>query len=114
MFVINLLRYLKEGKELTLTKEFVRQIFESGDLAEDIKYLNFDFHGYCGGDKYYNLKVLASKIQSQILEYGWFECSSNSKNATMKQQGVFRTNCLDSLDRTNVVQGVIGLISLQI
>ena len=80
VYVINLLRYLKVGKELNLTTEYVRQIQESGDLNDKIKYLNFDFHGMCGGDKYHNLKVLASKIQEQILDYGWFECSTNSKN----------------------------------
>ena len=30
------------------------------------------------------------------------------------QTGVFRTNCLDSLDRTNVAQSKIGMVILQI
>ena len=29
------------------------------------------------------------------------------------QQGVFRTNCMDCLDRTNVVQSLLAHISLQ-
>ena len=31
----------------------------------------------------------------------------------MKQCGVFRTNCMDCLDRTNVVQGLLALQTLQ-
>lgn len=30
------------------------------------------------------------------------------------QLGVFRTNCLDSLDRTNVGQSKIGMVALQL
>ena len=31
----------------------------------------------------------------------------------MRQSGVFRTNCMDCLDRTNVVQSLIARISLE-
>ena len=31
----------------------------------------------------------------------------------MEQVGVFRVNCMDCLDRTNVVQGLLALESLQ-
>ena len=30
------------------------------------------------------------------------------------QKGIFRTNCLDSLDRTNVAQSKVGLYALQL
>lgn len=30
------------------------------------------------------------------------------------QRGVIRTNCLDSLDRTNVAQSKIGMVALQL
>lgn len=67
VYVINLLRYLKVGKELKLSTEFVRQINECAELRDSIKYVNFDFHGYCGGDRYQNLKVLMAAVQSDVL-----------------------------------------------
>ena len=37
-----------------------------------------------------------------------------SKSVESVQRGVFRTNCLDSLDRTNVAQSKIALVVLQL
>ena len=54
--IINLLRY-NTKREVRITTEYVRQVYESA-YRDQIKFLNFDFHGYCGGDKYQALKVL--------------------------------------------------------
>lgn len=56
VYCINLLRY-KTAREERLTREYVRQVYES-DHKDNIKFLNFDFHHYCGGDKYQALKVM--------------------------------------------------------
>ncbi len=76
--VVNLLRYMKVGKELTLTTEFVRQYLES-EHKDRIRFLNFDFHGYCGGEKYHNLKVMIQYCAKEIAEYGWFVENQSSK-----------------------------------
>lgn len=55
--MINLLRYMKKGKEMIISTEYVRQYLES-ELKDQITFLNFDFHGYCAGEKYHNLKVM--------------------------------------------------------
>ena len=47
---VNLLRF-KTKRELRITTEYVRQVYES-ELKDKIKYLNFDFHGYCGNERY--------------------------------------------------------------
>lgn len=54
---VNLLRF-KTKRELRITTEYVRHVNES-ELKENIKYLNFDFHGYCGNERYQALKVMA-------------------------------------------------------
>jgi hypothetical protein len=59
--IVNLLRF-KKPKEAALTKEFVRHVSES-PLRSDLNVVNFDFHGYCHGDKYQALKVLVEKVQ---------------------------------------------------
>jgi hypothetical protein len=42
--------------------------------------------------------------------YGYTHIEVRNRTATKKssQTGVFRTNCMDCLDRTNVVQSVIA------
>lgn len=50
MFLVDLLSDTKE-RETILTKEYVRQIFES-EFKDKLKFLHFDFHRFCAGDKY--------------------------------------------------------------
>ena len=50
IFVIDLLSDTK-ARETVLTREYVRQIFES-EYKEELKFLHFDFHRFCAGDKY--------------------------------------------------------------
>jgi|LauGreDrversion4_2_1035121.scaffolds.fasta_scaffold333416_1 hypothetical protein len=97
---VNLLRF-KTKRELRITTEYVRHVNES-ELKENIKYLNFDFHGYCGNERYQALKVMAQLCEKQILDDGWLVENLVKKTVQENQLGVFRSNCLDSLDRTNV------------
>ena len=91
----------------------------------------FDFHNECKNLKYENIKKLFNiesvkeclnnfgfthiKYDPQNLEEDIMEKKFDDnliKNKLIKiiqtQKGVFRNNCIDSLDRSNVVQSVIG------
>lgn len=57
--IIDLLSDTKQ-REIILTKEYVRQVYES-EFKEKLKFLHFDFHHYCSGDRYQSLKVLVGK-----------------------------------------------------
>ena len=109
---INLLRF-KTPREVLITTEYVRHVYEC-EMKKDIKFLNFDFHHYCGGDKYQALKVLVQKVNDDILAHDYLVENMASKQVERLQTGVFRTNCLDSLDRTNVAQSKIGMVILQL
>ena len=50
VFVVDLLSDTKK-REVKLTKEYVSQIYAS-EFKDIIKFLHFDFHQYCKGDKY--------------------------------------------------------------
>ena len=100
------------------------------DNENKVVYTWFDFHDECKNMKYENLsKLMKKKSVSEALKNFNFthitfdyskalSISSNkideilhSKNfiTFLKiQNGVFRTNCVDCLDRTNVVQSVFG------
>lgn len=110
-FIIDLLSDTK-GREVILTKEFVRQLHEC-ELKEKLRFQHFDFHGFCRGDKYDSLRVLVQKVELGIRDHGYFLEDQKTRKVQRLQAGVFRVNCLDSLDRTNVAQSKIGLTILQ-
>jgi len=110
--VINLIDKKRNQKMLGL--EFQRVVEE---IAKDssLKYVWFDFHEECKKMKYENLSRLLTIIETDTSTMGMFEADikkSNNNvliaNILQKQKGTFRTNCIDCLDRTNVVQSVIG------
>jgi len=80
-----------------------------------LRYVWFDFHQECKKMKYENLSRLLTIIETDTTTMGMFEAditknNNNTLTGTVhqKQKGTFRTNCIDCLDRTNVVQSVIG------
>jgi hypothetical protein len=108
------------------------------ELRRDlIEHVWFDFHAECKGGRYDRLSQLLELVVPRLNDQGYFgavlsgstkkkseiEASSNSKhphqdNNAMHsrpswkilslQDGVVRTNCMDCLDRTNVVQSMFG------
>lgn len=52
--------------------------------------------------KFENVGLLIDEIQDEIsrMNYTWVD----NEGLISKQNGVFRVNCIDCLDRTNVVQ----------
>lgn len=65
----------------------------------------FDFHKECGATNYDRLSLLWENIREDFARYGYYV---TTPKGTVKQRGTFRTNCVDSLDRTNVVQGMLA------
>ena len=104
---------LKTKREQLLSEEYVRHIYESSEKAK-IKYRQFDFHSYTKGNNFDALKVLVQKAENEIQTYGFFMEDLEKRSVLSMQKGIFRTNCLDSLDRTNVAQSKVGLYALQL
>jgi hypothetical protein len=77
----------------------------------------FDFHEECKKMQWNNLSKLIEIIKLDIEAFGYFsgtiELSIRPKvTITRTQSGIIRTNCLDSLDRTGIVQSVIARVIL--
>ena len=91
----------------------------------------FDFHAKCKKMKYENIKMLfkTKSFHDCLNNYGFTHITFKKEdieedyqknkindiliqkkifNTLKTQNGIFRTNCIDSLDRSNVVQSVIG------
>lgn len=76
-------------------------------FAEPIAYVWFDFHHECRKMQWHNLSKLLAEVQDQFSQYGWFECDGEGRLIS-RQRGVFRVNCMDNLDRTNVVMSLFA------
>lgn len=71
----------------------------------------FDFHEKCRGFNYSNVSLLTDSLTEVLEEFGFTIESSDI--IQKRQSGVLRTNCMDCLDRTNVVQSAFGQVALQ-
>ena len=58
--------------------------------------------------RYDRLSLLSDQLSPY--EFGYFHKVSGA--TTVKQKGIFRTNCMDCLDRTNVVQAYLAAETL--
>lgn len=80
--------------------------------------MDFDFHEQCKGMRYENIERLIKSLESSIQELGYCWLAPKNDGVNRKsgeswerlydQKGVIRTNCMDCLDRTNVVQSAIS------
>ncbi|XP_048344087.1 synaptojanin-2 isoform X2 [Sphaerodactylus townsendi] len=103
--IVNLLQ--SKGGEEVLNRAFKKLLWASSHAA-DTPMINFDCHQFAKGRKMEKLEnLLGPQLRLHWEEMGIF---INRENATPRLQvGTLRTNCLDCLDRTNVVQSFIAL-----
>lgn len=76
-----------------------------------LHYVHWDFHVKTKGMKYEAVDDdLLGSIDRELGAYSYLLVADggSAQTASMRQKGVVRTNCMDSLDRTNVVQSVIA------
>ena len=94
----------RSGREKILADTFLEHvlIYNRPRLA----YISFDFHEHCRGMRFENVALLIDTIDELIQRMGYFWVDSHGK--VLEQAGVFRVNCVDCLDRTNVVQTAIA------
>lgn len=75
-----------------------------------LHFVPWDFHKKCKGMKYEKVDhELLPLVESDLNTYSYFYTKDGTPSTiTKRQRGVVRANCIDSLDRTNVVQSVIA------
>ncbi|KAI9831021.1 MAG: hypothetical protein M1819_005259 [Sarea resinae] len=105
----------KHGNEARIGQEYERNIdmFNegSGVDSEKITAEYFDFHSACRGMKFENVSLLTDSLSERLSAFG--KTVLLDDKVIDKQTGVVRTNCMDCLDRTNVVQSACGRVALQ-
>jgi hypothetical protein len=97
----------QKGIELELAQAFDNHLMNYTDDLSKLTFRAFDFHAECKGNNYDNVSFLIQGLQEVLNKQGFFHLKSNGE-VSATQSSVVRTNCLDCLDRTNLVQSFFG------
>ncbi|CAF2405929.1 unnamed protein product [Rotaria sp. Silwood2] len=95
----------QHGAEGRLNAKY-RELYETSENSY-LKFEDFDFHKECAGMRYDRLTILLARLIADQDDYKYFALTKDG-TAQIQQTGVFRTNCIDCLDRTNVVQTLLA------
>lgn len=104
----------READRLTHEKFTTIQPGSSRRRFDRLHYIYFDYHSETKGMKMHKAHALVDKLQDALVEQGYFRgvdmpASADQKiDARSLQTSVMRTNCMDCLDRTNVVQSMFA------
>jgi hypothetical protein len=105
--IVNLLD--QKGVEQALS-----EMYESyaGQLLnpQTVQFEAFDFHEKCRAS-YDNVHELITKLTADLKKFSFFHRNAQG-DVVSTQTGAVRTNCLDCLDRTNLVQSFFGRFAL--
>lgn len=80
-----------------------------------LHYVYFDFHNETKGLKWYRAQLLLDELHDALQAQGYFrgvDMPDGRLDVQNRQTSVVRTNCMDCLDRTNVVQSMLGRFAL--
>ena len=103
-----------EAKIGELYEQHAKELNEHDGIDSKGKQLGFewfDFHNVCRGMHFENVSKLMDSLDPFLQATGWTEVSGD--RVTHKQSGILRTNCMDCLDRTNVVQSATARGALE-
>jgi hypothetical protein len=95
-------RHGTEPKVGQVFEDNVKQLNEAGGVnGKQLGFNWWEFHHVCRGMKFENVSQLVDETSDYLTSSSW-----TSVNQT--QTGIIRVNCMDCLDRTNVVQSAFG------
>ncbi|KAG8422035.1 Phosphoinositide phosphatase sac1 [Metarhizium acridum] len=111
----------KERREAdTLTDEKFHTI-QPGSRNQEfdrLHYVYFDYHTETKGMKMHKAYAITERLREELIAQGYFRGVDVPANVDGKidarslQTSVMRTNCMDCLDRTNVLQSIFGRYTL--
>lgn len=103
--IVNLLS--TKSSEIELTKRY-RALYQGSKLGNDLEMTEFDFHKETSQEGFAAASRIQPKINSFLMESGYYAFDVRDEKLMSEQNGVFRVNCLDCLDRTNLIQQLIS------
>lgn len=108
---VNLLCLDKRGED-DLTYGFEKLVKDTN--YKELRYEFFDVHCAAKGQKFEHCNYLVTqKVQGIIRGFGFYqEDMTGAGTVNSLQNGIIRVNCLDNLDRTNLIQSKIAYQAL--
>ncbi|KAG0132819.1 putative phosphoinositide phosphatase (Sac1) [Tuber indicum] len=102
-----------EGKEGSKkTPERFRRIepTKRTNMPDQLHYVYFDFHHECGGMEWHRAQLLLEQLGDGLYDQYFHSVEGKFVSSDIRsyQTSVVRTNCMDCLDRTNVVQSMLA------
>ncbi|KAM4590855.1 phosphatidylinositide phosphatase SAC2 [Odontesthes bonariensis] len=97
------------GREKIIGDAYLKQVLLYNN--QNLTYVSFDFHEHCRGMKFENVQILTDAISDLITDMKW--AWVDQAGVICKQEGIFRVNCMDCLDRTNVVQAAVARVVME-
>ncbi|KAI5808565.1 SacI homology domain-containing protein [Peziza echinospora] len=102
----------KQASEKTPERFRVIEPTEKRRQEDRIHYVYFDFHHECRGMKWHRAQLLLDQLGDGLYNQRYFYAAEGGPNVSSvvrnTQASVVRTNCMDCLDRTNVVQSMLA------
>jgi phosphatidylinositol 4-phosphatase len=99
---------ITDEKFRTLEPQMKRSQFDR------LRYIYFDFHNETKGLKWHRAQLLLDQLHDALLKQQYFRAVDMPADVEgrlevrLQQTSVVRTNCMDCLDRTNVVQSMLA------
>lgn len=102
-----------ESDKVTSEKFHILEPQQAKTVFDRLHYVYFDFHNETKGLRWDRAKLLMDQLAPHVLQHGYFRGvdmpgDAGGVEVRRHQTAVIRTNCMDCLDRTNVVQSMIG------
>lgn len=113
-YLVNLVN--QKGYELPVKEAYENVVKQLNNPR--VHYNYFDFHHECRHMKWHRVKLLIDQLQETGLRnsdffHKIFNVNGQTLQIVDQQASIVRTNCMDCLDRTNVVQSVLAHWVLQ-
>ncbi len=102
--IVNLVKL--KGSEKLLADAYEMEAKKYGN--DRLRYIAFDFHNRCQSLNFSAVSELVQEIEDGIHDHAYFVYDKESRSVAKQQTGIVRVNCIDCLDRTNVVESVFA------
>lgn len=107
----------QQGDELTNEKLHNIEPMRRQQEFDRLHYIYFDFHNETKGLQWHRAQLLLDQMAPALQAQGYFRAvdmpgDSSALDVRSQQTSVVRTNCMDCLDRTNVVQSMLARYTL--
>ncbi|KAH9818855.1 SacI homology domain-containing protein [Melampsora americana] len=104
-YIVNLVN--SSGYEKAVKEAYERGVHALGNPR--VHYTYFDFHHECKGLRFDRVQLLIDRLQDELVQQGYYYLDESSSPSPLKEQtSVVRSNCMDCLDRTGVVQSALA------